>query len=144
MMSIKQISVFLENRTGQLAEVTKLLSDHHVNLRAISIAESADYGLLRIVVDDTQKASDVLLAAGNIISVNPVTVVAVPDQPAGLSEVLALLSEGKIDIEYMYALFTHQAGKAYMVFRTDDEANLIQLLKAHGLSAVEAAELDLK
>lgn len=143
-MHINQISVFLENRTGQLAEVTKLLSDHHINLRAISIAEAADYGLLRIIVDDSQKAASVLLEQGNIITMNPVVVVAVPDQPAGLSEVLSLLSEGKIDIEYMYALFTHQAGKAYMVFRTEDEAAFIQLLESHGLAAVAPDELDLK
>ncbi len=143
-MHIHQISVFLENRTGQLAEVTKLLSDHHINLRAISIAESADYGILRIIVDDAQKASAVLLEAGNLIKMNPVVVVAVPDQPAGLSEVLSLLSEGKIDIEYMYALFTHQAGKAYMVFRTEDEDAFIRLLHSHGLDAVAPAELDLK
>lgn len=143
-MHIHQISVFLENRTGQLAEVTKLLSDNHINLRAISIAESADYGILRIIVDDTQKASAVLLEAGNLIKMNPVVVVAVPDQPAGLSQVLSLLSEGKIDIEYMYALFTHQAGKAYMVFRTEDEDAFVRLLSSHGLSAVTPAELELK
>ncbi|MBQ6946913.1 MAG: ACT domain-containing protein [Clostridia bacterium] len=143
-MHINQISVFLENRIGQLAEVTKLLSDNHINLRAISIAESSDYGLLRIIVDDSAKAANVLLDAGNIITMNPVVVVAVPDQPAGLSEVLSLLSEGKIDIEYMYALFTHQAGKAYMVFRTENEDAFIALLESHGLSAVAPAELDLK
>ena len=143
-MHINQISVFLENRTGQLAEVTKLLSDNRINLRAISIAEAADYGLLRIIVDDAQKAASVLLNAGNIITMNPVVVVAVDDQPAGLSELLSVLSEGKIDIEYMYALFTHQAGKAYMVFRTENEAALTDLLSAHGLTAVTPAELDLK
>jgi len=143
-MHINQISVFLENRTGQLAEVTKLLSDNQINLRAISIAESADYGLLRIIVDDAQKAAATLLNAGNIITMNPVVVVAVPDQPAGLSEVLSLLSEGKIDIEYMYALFTHQAGKAYMVFRTEDEDAFVRLLGSHGLAAVSPEELDLK
>ncbi len=143
-MHINQISVFLENRTGQLAEVTKLLSDNHINLRAISIAESADYGILRIIVDDAPKASTILLEAGNLIKMNPVVVVAVPDQPAGLSEVLSLLSEGKIDIEYMYALFTHQAGKAYMVFRTADENAFIRLLHHHGLEAVTPQELDLK
>ena len=143
-MHINQISVFLENRTGQLAEVTKLLSDHQINLRAISIAESADYGILRIIVDDAAKASHILLEAGNLIKMNPIVVVAVDDQPAGLSELLSLLSEGKIDIEYMYALFTHQAGKAYMVFRTEDEAALIDLLGRHGLKAVSAEELDLK
>ncbi len=143
-MHIHQISVFLENRTGQLAEVTKLLSDNHINLRAISIAESADYGLLRIIVDDTGKAADILLKAGNIITMNPVVVVAVPDQPAGLSEVLSLLSEGKIGIEYMYALFTHQQGSAYMVFRTEDEEAFVSLLEKHGLAAVTPDELDLK
>lgn len=143
-MHVNQISVFLENRTGQLAEVTKLLSDNQINLRAISIAESADYGLLRIIVDDSAKAANVLLEAGNIITMNPVVVVAVPDQPAGLSEVLSLLSEGKIDIEYMYALFTHQAGKAYMVFRTENEDAFVALLESHGLAAVAPAELDLK
>ena len=143
-MKINQISIFLENRTGQLAEVTKLLSDHHINLRAISIAETTDYGLLRIIVDDSQKAASILLEHGNILTMNSVVVVAVPDQPAGLSEVLSLLSEGQIDIEYMYALFTHQAGKAYMVFRTEEEEAFVALLEKHGLSAVEPAELDLK
>lgn len=143
-MHINQISVFLENRTGQLAEVTKLLSDNQINLRAISIAETADYGVLRIIVDDSARAASVLLEAGNIITMNPVVVVAVPDQPAGLSEVLSLLSESKIDIEYMYALFTHQAGKAYMVFRTEEEDTFTDLLAKHGLSAVAPAELELK
>ncbi|MBR5783463.1 MAG: ACT domain-containing protein [Clostridia bacterium] len=143
-MKINQISVFLENRAGQLAEVTKLLSDNHINLRAISIAETADYGLLRIIVDDSQKATSVLLENGNIVTMNPVIVVAVDDQPAGLSELLSLLTETDINIQYMYALFTHQAGKAYMVFRTEEEQAFVALLDKHGLSAATADELGLK
>ena len=74
-MSVNQISVFLENKTGQLAEITKLLAENHINLRAISIAETADYGVLRIIADDAEKATSVLLSHGNILSMTPVTVV---------------------------------------------------------------------
>lgn len=143
-MSIKQISVFLENQTGKIAEITGLLAENHINLRAISIAETKDYGVLRIIADESEKATSILKENGNIISVNPVTVVAVEDKPAGLSELLNLLSEGDVAIEYMYSLFTHQNGKAYMVFRIADEERFIKLLSSRGLSPVTSEELDLK
>jgi hypothetical protein len=104
-MSIQQISVFLENRAGQLAEITKVLADAGVDLRAISIAETADYGVLRMIVDQAQKAKTILLESGYIMSVTPVLAVAVPDAPGGVASVLALLAEGQIDIEDMYSLF---------------------------------------
>ena len=143
-MAVNQISVFLENRNGQLAEITGLLAENKINLRAISIAETSDYGVLRLIADDSEKATSVLLANGNIINMNPVTVVAVPDEPAGLSELLKLLSAGDISIEYMYSLFTHQNDKAYMVFRVTDYDNFIELLSKHGLTPVSSAELGLK
>ncbi len=143
-MAVNQISVFLENKTGQLAEITGLLADNKINLRAISIAETADYGVLRIIADDSEKATSVLLAGGNIINMNPVTVVAVPDKPAGLSELLTLLADSNVSIEYMYSLFTHQNGKAYMVFRVKDYDEFIALLESHDLSSISAEELGLK
>ena len=143
-MAVNQISVFLENRNGQLAEITGLLAENQINLRAISIAETSDYGVLRLIADDSEKATNVLLANGNIIKMNPVTVVAVPDKPSGLSELLKLLSVGDISIEYMYSLFTHQNDKAYMVFRVTDYDNFIELLSKHGLTPVSSAELGLK
>lgn len=143
-MSVNQISIFLENKTGQLAEITGLLAQNHINLRAISIAETADYGVLRIIADDAEKATSVLLANGNILSLTPVIVVAVEDKPAGLSELLSLLSDGDVAIEYMYSLFTHQNGKAYMVFRIADEEAFVKLLASHGLTPATAEELDLK
>lgn len=143
-MAVNQISVFLENRNGQLAEITGLLAENKINLRAISIAETSDYGVLRLIADDSEKATNVLLANGNIINMNPVTVVSVPDEPAGLSELLKLLSAGNISIEYMYSLFTHQNDKAYMVFRVTDYDNFIELLSKHGLTPVSSAELGLK
>lgn len=143
-MAVNQISVFLENRNGQLAEITGLLAENKINLRAISIAETADYGVLRIIADDSEKAKNALLQNGNIIKVNPVTVVAVPDKPAGLSELLNMLAKSDVSIEYMYSLFTHQNDKAYMVFRVTDYDNFINLLSKHGLTPIHSAELGLK
>ena len=144
MTGIHQISIFLENRKGSLSEVTGLLADCGINLRALSIAESADYGILRIIADDAQKATEVLLEKGCVLSMTPVTVIAVPDEPAGLSRLLALLADGGVDIDYMYSLFTHQNGKAYMVFRIADEAAFAEIVRAHDLALASKDELGLK
>ena len=143
-MSVHQISIFLENRAGQLAQVTRVLADNSIDMRAISIAETSEYGVLRLIVDDAEKATAVLLENGYILSMTPVTVVAVPDQAGGLAPVLEALAEGDMDVEYMYSLFTHKEGKAYMVFRIADEAKFIQLLAAHGVALADKEELGLK
>ena len=143
-MSIHQISVFLENRTGQLAEITRLLAENHVDIRAISIAETSDYGLARMIVDDSHKASAVLLEHGDILSMTPVWAVEVPDTPGGLSELLSVLAENNIAVEYMYSLFAHRAGMAYMVLRISDEATFIKALSEHNIKVVGNDELGLK
>ena len=143
-MSVHQISVFLENRAGQLAAITKVLADNGIDLRAISIAETADYGILRMIVDNAEKATGILLTNGYILSMTPVLVVGVSDQPGGLAPVLAVLAEGNIDIEYMYSLFTPEVGKAYMVFRISDEAKFVALMDAHGMQLATAEELGVK
>ena len=140
-MSIHQISVFLENRAGQLAEITGILAKNGVDLRAISIAETTDYGVLRLIVDNAEKTTGILLSHGYILSMTPVLVLAVPDSPGGLAPVLSALAEGEIDIEYMYSLFTHQEGKAYMVFRVNEEQKFLDLLATHGINPVTAEEL---
>ena len=142
-MKLNQISVFLENRTGQLAEITHLLADNGIDLRAISIAETADYGVLRIIADDADRAASVLLSAGNILTMTPVTVVGVPDEPSSLSNLLALIADGGVDIQYMYSLFTHTNGKAYMIFRVADEEKLDALLSANGIAQTTLDELGL-
>lgn len=143
-MTIHQISVFLENRTGQLAEITQLLADNHVDIRALSIAETADYGLARMIVNDAHKASEVLLQHGDILSMTPVWAVEVPDSPGGLAELLAALAEKGIGIEYMYSLFVQQDGCAVMVLRISDEAAFEAALKEHNIKLVGAEELGLK
>ena len=143
-MTIHQISVFLENRAGQLAEITRVLAENGIDMRAISIAETADYGVLRLIVDRPQKTTSILLEHGFILSMTPVTAVAVPDRPGGLAPVLQLMAEGSIDIEYMYSLFTHTDGKAYMVFRVSDDEKFASLLAQHGIAAVTSQELGIE
>ena len=143
-MSIHQISVFLENRSGQLAELTQLLASENVDIRAISIAETADYGLARMIVDDVQKASSILLEHGTILSMNPVWAVEVPDRPAGLAELLAVLAKNHVDVEYMYSLFTHRNDTAYMVLRISDEKAFMSALEGTGIKVVSKEDLDLK
>jgi hypothetical protein len=143
-VSIHQISVFLENRTGQLAEITQLLADNKIDIRAISIAETADYGLARMIVSDAKKASSVLLEHGDILSMTPVWAVEVPDSPGGLADLLSALADQKVDVEYMYSLFAQKDGHAYMVLRISDEAKFLGALSAHRIKVVFADELGLK
>ena len=143
-MNIHQITVFLENRSGQLAQVTKLLADSGVDIRAISIAETADYGLARMIVDDSHKASSILLEHGDILSMTPVWAVEVPDRPAGLAELLSVLANAEVDVEYMYSLFAHKDGYAYMVMRVSDDAKFTGAIKANGIKLMTMDELKLK
>ena len=143
-MNIHQISVFLENRTGQLAEIVKLLAEKEVDIRALSIAETSDYGLARMIVDDAHKASAVLLQHGDILSMTPVWAVEVPDTPGGLAELLSLLAQEQIDVEYMYSLFTHREGMAYMVMRVSNEPKFLGALGDRKIRIVSAEELGLK
>ncbi len=143
-MNIQQITVFLENRTGQLSEITQLLANENVDIRAISIAETSDYGLVRMIVDDSRKASSILLEHGDILSMTPVWAVEVPDRPAGLSELLSVLAENNIAVEYMYSLFTHRNDFAYMVMRVNDDANFLNVLGQNKIKIMSMDALDLK
>ena len=143
-MHIHQISVFLENRTGQLAEITGLLAKEGIDIRAISIAETADYGLARLIVDDSHKASNILLAHGDILSMTPVWAVEVPDSPGGLADLLGMLAQEEIDIEYMYSLFTHRDGMAYMVLRVSNEPRFLSALGDRKIRVMSKEDLGLK
>ncbi len=143
-MNIHQITVFLENRSGQLAQITKLLANAGVDIRAISIAETADYGLARMIVDDSHKASAILLEHGDILSMTPVWAVEVPDRPAGLAELLQVLAEAGVDVEYMYSLFTHKDGYAYMVLRVSNEPQFLDALGQHSIKLMTPEELGLQ
>ena len=138
---VYQISVFLENRAGQFAEITKVMAENDIDVRAISIAETADYGVLRMIVGNAEKATAILMQHGYLMSMTPVLVVAVPDQAGGVAPVLATLAAGNVDIEYMYSLFTYSEGKAYIVFRVAETEKFIELLKSQGITPVTKEEL---
>jgi len=128
-MIIQQISVFLENRAGQLLDVTRVLAENQIDMQAINIAETADYGIARLIVDSPKKATGILQEKGFILRLTPVVQATVPDRPGGLNELLAAVSEAGIDIEYMYSAFQGQRnGLAYMVFRVEDTQRLDKVL----------------
>ena len=128
-MIIQQISVFLENRAGQLLDVTTALAENQIDMQAINIAETADYGIARLIVDTPKKAMEILQEKGFILRLTPVVQAAVPDRPGGLNELLAAVAEAGIDIEYMYSAFHGQKnGLAYMVFRVEDTQRLDKVL----------------
>ena len=144
MKVIKQISLFLENRSGQLLEITKLLSENGIDLKAVNIAETADYGILRLITDDYEKATELLKENGYIVSVNSVFAVAVSDETGGLSSLLGILAEGNINVEYMYSVFGHQHGLAYMVFRVDRPNQFEELIEKNNLITADSEELGIK
>jgi hypothetical protein len=142
-MSIKQISVFVENQPGALHAMTEELAKHTVDMRALSLAETSDFGIVRLIVNNAYDAATVLKDAGYVYSVTPVVGVAIPDTPGGLNKVLKVLTEAKINIEYMYAfLGGKEAGQAYMIFRVEDPAAASSALGAKGIRTVEEEEID--
>ena len=143
-MTIHQISVFLENRAGQLAEITGVLAQKGIDLRAINIAETSDYGVLRLIADKPQEAAATLLEQGFILSMTPVVAVSVPDQPGGLAKVLDVLAKENIDVEYMYSVFGQVDGLAHMVFRVADTEKLITVLKANGVEPISGENLGIR
>ena len=140
---VRQLSVFLQNKSGKIASVTRALYENGVDIRALSIADTTDFGILRMLVNDVDKAKAALEKENCIVSVNEVEVVAVPDKPGGLAEVLKIISYAGIDIEYMYSLIDRGTEDAYMVFRLSDEANSFEILKANGLNTVPGNVLGL-
>ena len=138
---VKQLSVFVQNEAGKLAAVTRALAEAGIDIRALSIADTTDFGILRMLVSDGGKAASILDQMNCIVSMTDVTVVAVPDQPGGLAQVLGLMAAAQIDIEYMYSLIGRGEKKAYMVFRVSDEEALLALLAANGLQTVTNEEL---
>ncbi len=142
-MTIPQISVFLENKAGQLADITGILSENQVNMRAINIAETADYGVLRLIVDDASKASSILLEQGFILTMTPVVGVSVSDTPGGLSKVLSAISRAGIDVEYMYSVFGQKNGQACMIFRVADTEGLAAVLQENGIGTITGEDLGL-
>ena len=140
-MAIRQLSVFVENKKGSLHEITDVLAKANIDLRSMCIADTSDYGIVRIIADDPVRAQGVLAEAGHLANVREVTAFAVPDAPGGLAQVLNLLEENGINIEYLYALVTRNVGKAYAVARTDDSEKTEAILKANGIDLLSESDI---
>lgn len=140
---VKQLSVFVQNKSGKIASITRTLHENGIDIRALSIADTSDFGILRMLVSDITKAKAALEKENCIVSVNEVDVVAVSDRPGALAEVLEKFSDANVDIEYMYSLIDRGTDNAYMVFRLADEENILEVLEQHGLKTVSGNELGL-
>ena len=136
-MSIKQLSVFLENKPGELDALTRVLAAHSIDMRALSLSETNEFGIVRLIADRPLDAATVLKEAGYVATVTPVLGVSIPNVPGGLNKVLGVLSEAGINLEYGYAFLGGTPGSAYMVFRVADNAAAAAALQARGIQVVD-------
>ena len=141
-MSLKQISVFLENKPGMMFSVTELLAQNNIDMRALSLAETSEFGIVRLIVDDVYATSTVLKDAGFIHNITKVLGVAIPDEPGGLHHVLQALKDADINVEYMYAfLGGKESEHAYMIFRVQDNKAAVAAMAAKGIRCVDQDEI---
>ena len=140
-MNVKQISVFLENKPGYLFSMTKVLAEHRIDMRAFSLAETSDFGIARLIVDDVFETATVLKDAGFVNSMTPVVAAAIPDETGGLHQLLEILSKAEINIEYMYAFLGGSSDHAYMIFRVEDAKKAEAALRAKGVRCASQEEI---
>ena len=137
-MAIEQISVFLENNSGRICEVTAALARAGVNLRAVSIADTADFGILRLIVDKQELAVQALSGAGFTARTTGVAAVEIDDTPGSLARVMDYLRDARVNIEYLYSSLEHKAGKAAVIFKLDNHEAGLNVLKTHGLVMIDS------
>ncbi len=140
-MKVEQISIFIENKSGRLAEITRILGDSGVNIRALSLADTSDFGILRLIVNDVETAKLVLKDKGFTVSKTEVVAVEVPDRPGGLSTILQALDRERINVEYMYAFVERCGGNAVIIFRFDETDKAIATLKNNSFNMLAGERL---
>ncbi len=135
-MIIKQISIFVENKPGRLAEITEIIAKNNINIRALCVADTTHFGILRIIVDDPIEVERVLREAGLTVSITSVLTASIHDEPGSLAKVLKLFAENNITIEYMYAFIAKCENEAYVVLRVEDEEGGAKLLHDNGFKGM--------
>ena len=140
-MTLDQISVFVENRPGRLADIFEALAAESIDLRAMSIADTSSFGILRLIVDKPIRAQKILAEAGYLVQMTKVIPVAVQDSPGGLARAIRVLSDADISVEYTYAFVGHKSGSAYVVFRVEDNEKAAKTLTEQGIRVISADEL---
>ncbi len=140
-MKVEQIAIFLENKSGRLAEITSILAGNGINIRAMSLADTADFGILRLIVNDTASAKQILKENGFTVGTTEVLVAEVQDKPGGLAKVLQIIKESELNIEYMYA-FTQKSGDTgLIIFRFDELDKAINILMKAGVRLLSGDEV---
>ena len=140
-MIIKQLSIFVENKQGRMAEITRLLAENQIDIRALSIADTTDYGILRLIVNKPEQAMEAMKKEGMTVTLTNVIAIAVPDCPGGLNKAVEVLSEKNIGIEYMYAFLNPKRETAFVILRVEDNERAIQVLLEGGVSLMRSEEL---
>lgn len=140
-MKVEQISIFLENKSGRLAEVTDVLAKGGINIRALSLADTADFGILRLIVNDTERAKEILKKNGFTVGKTEVIAVEVPDRPGGLAGILNVLKEKGVNVEYMYAFVQKSKENAIIIFRFDEIDRAIEGLSSAGVRILKGEEV---
>lgn len=140
-MKVKQLSIFLENQSGRLADVTTAMGDEGVNIRALSLADTSGFGILRLIVDNIEKAHEILKDQGFTVRETDVIAVEIPDQPGGLGKVLNIFGDAKINIEYMYAFVGTSGENAVVIFRIDNVDQAVETLHAKGVKILSASQV---
>jgi len=140
-MKVEQISIFLENKSGRLAEVCGVLAKGGINIRALSLADTADFGILRIIVNDTEKAKGILKENGFTVGKNEVVAIEVPDRPGGIAGILDVLSRENVNVEYMYAFVQKGGENAIIIFRFDEIEKAISALQKAGVKILKGEEV---
>lgn len=140
-MRVEQIAVFLENKSGRLAEITHILAENEINIRALSVADTADFGILRLIVDKVDLAKEVLRAGGFTVGKTNVVAVEVPDRAGGLASVLKVINEVGLNVEYMYAFVNKSGANAVLIFRFDEMDKAIAILQEKGFALLTGAQI---
>ena len=141
-MSLKQLTIFVENKQGSLVDITDTLAQNNVNLRALSIADTQDFGLLRLIVNDNDTALSALSDKGYVLKVTEVVGVKIGDAPGKLSKALSVLAEAGVNVEYLYAFMARTEKHAYVVLRPTDNAAAETALEAAGFHMITEADID--
>lgn len=140
-MRVEQISVFLENKAGRLAEVARILAEAGINIRALSLADTSDFGILRLIVNDNNKAKEALKQSGFTVGKTDVVAVEVEDRPGGLHRILDVLCRSNVNVEYMYAFVQQSGSNAVIIFRFDNLDEAVKVLQANGVPVIEGEKL---
>ena len=140
-MLVKQVSIFVENKEGKIADVLKILAKENINISALSLADTTNFGILRLIVDDPKKAKNILQMEDMIVKINEILAVGINDEPGGLAKVLDILAKANVQIEYMYAFTGHNKEYATVVFKTNDIEKAYDCLKIKDIPLISAEEI---